>query len=54
VASAACAAGYFAYGAPVRVRLPGGDLVIAVERGTWQATMRGPARRVFAGELETP
>ncbi len=54
VASAACAAGYFAYGSPVRVRLPGGDLVIAVEEGTWAATMRGPARRVFSGELETP
>lgn len=54
VASAACAAGYFAYGTPVRVRLPGGDLVIAVEEGTWAATMRGPARRVFSGELETP
>ena len=54
VASAACAAGYFAYGAPVRVRLPGGDLFIAVEAGTWAATMRGPARRVFKGELVTP
>lgn len=54
VASAACAAGYFPYGAPVRVRLPGGDLFIAVEAGTWAATMRGPARRVFTGELVTP
>ncbi len=52
VASAACAAGHFAYGAPVRVRLPGGELSIAVERGSWEATMRGPARRVFTGELE--
>lgn len=54
VASAACAAGHFAYGAPVRVRLPGGDLIITIEPGTWDATMRGPARRVFTGELETP
>lgn len=52
VASAACAAGYFEYGAPVRVRLPGGELVIVVERGYQAATMRGPARRVFTGELE--
>ena len=52
VASAACAAGSFAYGAPVRVRLPGGELVVTVERGSWEATMRGPARRVFTGELE--
>ncbi|MEZ4297920.1 MAG: diaminopimelate epimerase [Polyangiaceae bacterium] len=54
VASAACEAGFFPYGAPVRVRLPGGDLSITVERGSWAATMRGPARRVFSGELETP
>lgn len=54
VASAACAAGHFAYGAPVRVRLPGGDLVITIEPGSWAATMRGPARRVFSGELELP
>ena len=51
VASAACAAGYFGYGAPVRVRLPGGELSIVVEAGSNLATMRGPARRVFTGEL---
>jgi diaminopimelate epimerase len=54
VASASCAAGFFPYGEPVRVRLPGGDLWIAIEAGTWAATMRGPARRVFTGELELP
>ena len=54
VASAACAAGHFTSGAPVRVRLLGGDLSIAIAPGTWAATMRGPARRVFTGEVETP
>lgn len=54
VASAACAAGHFPYSAPVRVRLPGGDLSIVIEPGTWAATMRGPARRAFTGELEMP
>lgn len=52
VARAACEAGHFSYGTPVRVRLPGGDLWITVEPATWKATMRGPARRVFSGELE--
>lgn len=54
VASAACASGLFTYGTPVRVRLPGGDLSITIEVGTSAATMRGPARRVFTGELELP
>jgi diaminopimelate epimerase len=54
VASAACAAGLWAYGTPVRVRLPGGELVIVIDAATFAATMRGPARRVFVGELETP
>ena len=51
VAAAACDAGRVPYGAPVRVRLPGGPLVVTVERGTRALTMRGPARRVFAGEV---
>jgi diaminopimelate epimerase len=54
VASAACAAGMFTYGAPVRVRLPGGELSIVIQVDTFAATMRGPARRVFTGELEMP
>ena len=52
VASAACAAGYRAYGSPLRVRLPGGELTITIEPGSHAATMRGPARRVFTGEVE--
>jgi diaminopimelate epimerase len=54
VASAACAAGFRAYGAPLRVRLPGGELSIVIEAGSHAATMRGPARQVFTGEVEIP
>jgi diaminopimelate epimerase len=53
VASAACAAGYFAYGAEVPVRLPGGELSITVTKGSFATIMRGPARRVFTGNLES-
>ncbi|MBK8252528.1 MAG: diaminopimelate epimerase [Polyangiaceae bacterium] len=52
VAAAACASGHFSFDTPVRVRLPGGDLIITVEANSWQATMRGPARRVYTGDLE--
>lgn len=51
VASAACAAGHRAYGAPLRVRLPGGELSVVIEPVSHAATMRGPARQVFTGEV---
>ena len=39
-------------GSDVLVHLPGGDLVITVERGLANVLMRGPALHVFDGELE--
>jgi len=36
----------------VIVHLPGGDLVIHVERGLTNVRMRGPAQHVFDGELD--
>ncbi len=51
VAAAACAAGMFEYGKAVPVRLPGGELSIVIAAGSHEATMTGPARRVFVGEL---
>jgi diaminopimelate epimerase len=36
----------------VRVHLPGGDLVITVERGLSNVLMRGPALHVFDGDLD--
>jgi len=50
VAAVACARGEAEGGAPVRVRLPGGDLVITHDLATGQTRMVGPARRVFRGE----
>jgi len=55
----ACAVAAFAYArelvsgpGPVRVRLPGGELEILHDPATLRTSMRGPARRVFAGTLE--
>ena len=39
-------------GSEVLVHLPGGDLVITVQRGLSNVLMRGPALHVFDGELE--
>jgi diaminopimelate epimerase len=39
-------------GAPVEVRLPGGALSITVSADLARVTMRGPAERVFSGEVE--
>jgi diaminopimelate epimerase len=36
---------------PITLRLPGGALEVVVERGTLAVHVRGPARRVFRGEL---
>jgi diaminopimelate epimerase len=51
VAAAACDEGRAAFGSPVRVRLPGGELVLRVDAATREVRMRGPARRVFRGAL---
>jgi diaminopimelate epimerase len=50
-AALACARGLAAYGEPIRVRLPGGELVITVSAGL-DLVMMGPARRVFRGTVE--
>jgi diaminopimelate epimerase len=36
---------------PVRVRLPGGELEVTYDHASGATTLRGPARRVFAGSL---
>jgi diaminopimelate epimerase len=51
---AACLARRRSYGEFVEVRLPGGSLGICVRQGTLAATMRGPARLVFEGEVTIP
>ena len=51
VAAAACDTGRARFGAPIRVALPGGELEISVAPGTRAVSMRGPARRVFTGEV---
>lgn len=50
-AAAACEAGLAPYGEAIEVALPGGALSIRVAAGTRAVTMRGPARRVFTGEV---
>jgi diaminopimelate epimerase len=50
VAAAACDTGRAPYDTPIRVALPGGELVIRVSSGTRAVSMGGPARRVFTGE----
>ena len=51
VAVAACETGRASFGEPLRVRLPGGVLEITVAKGAREVRMRGPARRVFTGEV---
>jgi diaminopimelate epimerase len=51
VAAAACETGRAPFGAPIRVALPGGELSITVAPETRALRMRGPARRVFSGEV---
>jgi diaminopimelate epimerase len=51
VAAAACDTGRARFGAPVVVALPGGELAITVAPETRAVRMRGPARRVFTGEV---
>lgn len=52
VAAAACDTGRASYGVPIRVALPGGELTITVTAGSRALRMRGPARRVFSGEID--
>jgi diaminopimelate epimerase len=51
VAVAAARQGRVPFDAEIEVRLPGGPLHITVARETLDVTMRGPARRVFSGEV---
>ena len=51
VVVAAARQGRVPFDTEVEVRLPGGPLHIAVARETLEVTMRGPARRVFSGEV---
>ena len=51
VVVAAARQGRVPFDTEIDVRLPGGPLHIAVARETLEVTMRGPARRVFAGEV---
>jgi diaminopimelate epimerase len=51
VAAAACDTGRARFGEPLVVALPGGPLEITVAPGTRSVQMRGPARRVFSGEV---
>jgi diaminopimelate epimerase len=49
-AAVACARGLAKLGVPIDVHLPGGHLEITIS-ADGNATMRGPARRVFGGEI---
>ncbi|MEO6602851.1 MAG: diaminopimelate epimerase, partial [Polyangiaceae bacterium] len=51
VAVAAARQGRVPFDIEIEVRLPGGPLHITVARETLDVTMRGPARRVFSGEV---
>ncbi|MFO0568208.1 MAG: diaminopimelate epimerase [Polyangiaceae bacterium] len=50
-AVAAARAGLARFDAPIQVRLPGGPLELLVASETLEVTMRGPARRVFSGNV---
>jgi diaminopimelate epimerase len=49
--AAAVRKGVLAGDGPVSVRLPGGELEVRFDGASGKTTMRGPARRVFAGSL---
>ena len=53
-AAAAALAGHAPFGEPIEIRLPGGSLELTVQRETLELSMRGPARRVFSGEVVLP
>jgi diaminopimelate epimerase len=47
----ACDNGHLARDVETTVKLPGGALSIMIESGSGRAIMRGPARRVFVGDV---
>lgn len=49
--AALCLAGLARYEEPLEIRLPGGPLRVWVAEGSLALRFRGPARRVFSGEL---
>ncbi len=51
-AVAACTTGRATLGSPLRIEQPGGTLTITIEEDTGQVIMKGPAQRVFNGELD--
>jgi diaminopimelate epimerase len=52
--AAACLEGKRSFGESTKVRLPGGELLVSIGQNTLAATMRGPARFVFRGEVTVP
>jgi diaminopimelate epimerase len=46
-----CLAGLAPFGEPFQIRLPGGPLTVWVTEGTLAVRFKGPARRVFSGEV---
>lgn len=51
-AAVLCAKGLARHDAPIEVRLPGGALTVSIEGQSEHATLEGPARRVFDGQIE--
>jgi diaminopimelate epimerase len=51
VAVAAAASGRAAFDQPMSVALPGGELELTVSQGTLDVSLKGPARRVFSGQV---
>ena len=50
-AVAACQEGYAAFDQPIEVTLPGGSLEVTVRKPELVTSLRGPARKVFVGEM---
>jgi diaminopimelate epimerase len=50
-AAALAIAGRAPFGEPIEIWLPGGPLEVSVAEGTLEVRLRGPARRVFSGDL---
>jgi diaminopimelate epimerase len=50
VAAVACARDEAPSQTPIRIKLPGGDLLVTHDVATGGTRMKGPARRVFSGE----
>jgi diaminopimelate epimerase len=53
VAVALATSGRAPYGEPLEVRLPGGPLELVVSEGSLRVSLKGPARRVFSGEVSS-